>query len=234
MSACQDLIDFDLPSDWTIIASIVRNAVRVGKDSHIPIPPIDLGSNIESSHIAVFATTTDGIKPTWRYAGEIRRVWNFPSGSGAGTGRIHTPPTPLFINKLQLVETSEVSYERFGLVYQPPPWFLDCGVRVWRYSGDRANFVKDTLFNIGNAIFNPDSPLANEPVLAAINVLGEQVEECCQYFEDELADIKTGLATDFNRVFQELAAIKARLNQLSGGGNNQTEAIITSYFTGLL
>lgn len=66
------------------------------------------------------------------------------------------------------------------------------------------------------------------------SALGQQIEECCQYFEEELLDLKQGLAIDFNKV---LAAIAGNPN--SGSGNNDGnltsgEQTVVSYFTNLL
>ena len=159
MAAGQDLIFFDNSEDWRVIADVTRTAVAVNESVHIPIPPIDLGVSLFSDYIAVVATTGGG-KPSWQFAGDIRQVYNFaPGGSSPVTSVVQSPPNRLFINKLQIVETTRISPDNFRLLYTPPFWFKDCAIRVYEYTGDALNFVEDTLFDIGNALgIDPNQP----------------------------------------------------------------------------
>ena len=158
MPAGTDLIFFDNSNDWQVVADVTRKAVRVGEKSYIPIPAFDLGLSLNTDYVAVVATTGSG-KPTWQFAGDINQVYNFaPGGTDSITGKIQPVCTKLFLNKLTLVETNRVSTDAFDLRYQPPYWFRDCTIRVYKYIGDKINFVEDTLFEIGNALgTNPNT-----------------------------------------------------------------------------
>ena len=235
MGGCDDVINFDLSEEWEVVASVTKTAELIGENSHTPIPQISLDVNLTNTYVAVFATSTIDVKATWRYAGEIRQVYNFAAGGGsAALNKIQTEPTPLFINKLQVVEAKRVSDVPFDLRYQPPPWFKDCGVRVWRYTGERKNFVRDTLFDIGNQLGIGTTEVGENPILIAVGELKAEVEECCNYFENEMLTLKQGLATDLNKVFVELQQLKAVITQGFNETNLPQEQLYTSYFTGLL
>ena len=152
MPAGTDLIFFDNSEDWSVIANISRNAKRVGENSHEPIPSFDLGVTLNEDYIAVIAGTSQS-KPSWFSAGDIVQTYAFASGQGNPVlGRIHPERTKLTINRLQVIETTRISPDPFRLKYTPPYWFKDCTIRVYKYTGDKLNFVEDSLFNIGNAL----------------------------------------------------------------------------------
>ena len=159
MPAGTDRIDFDRSEDWELVANEIRDAQLVGENAYIPIPAFNLGVDLYTDYVAVIATTTSG-KPTWQFAGDITQVYNFPKGSPETIlGRIQPVRTQLFINRMTLLETSRVSLDNFDLRYQPPYWFRDCGIRVYKYVGEVKNFVEDSLFDIGNALgVDPNNP----------------------------------------------------------------------------
>jgi hypothetical protein len=230
MAACDDLIFFDDSGDWQIAASTNKSAELTKDGNVIPMTPIDLGVSIKTDYLAVVASTTE-LKNTWRYAGEIRQVYNFAGGSGSLLSNAHSPPFPLYINKLQIVKMNVLSPDNFGLVYHPPSWFYDCGIRVYKYVGDTYNFVEDTLFEIGNKL-NEGLPSDNQAVLVAIADIKAELVACCDFFETEIHDIKVGLKTDFDEVFRQLAAIRG--GQGTGGTRTPSQNIALSYFTNLL
>ncbi len=233
MSACDDLIFFDDADDWVRIANVTRTASVIAENSHTPISAFDLGVSIDSSYVAVIASTTDK-KHTWRYAGELRQTFYFAEGAGSSLlEKVQTEATPLFIEKLQVVEMSKITPGNFGLRYQPPAWFKNCTIRVYRYTGDKLNFVKDTLFDVGNAL-NINDPVDPDAEKISLRTLYEEIQACCDYFEQEIDQIKQGLGTDFNEVFRQLAEIKAI--RVGDASSNRTPAqtIAVSYFTNLL
>lgn len=159
MPAGTDLIFFDDSDDWTTIVNTRRTARFVTENTHEPIAGFDLGVTLNDDYIAVVAGTTTG-KPNWFFAGDITQVYNFaPGGGNPILGKIQPPRTRLAINRLQLVETNRISTDSFRLKYTPPAWFKDCTIRVYRYVGDKLNFVEDTLFAIGNELgIDPNQP----------------------------------------------------------------------------
>ena len=233
MSACDDLIFFDDADDWVRIANVTRTASVIAENSHTPIPAFDLGVSIDSSYVAVIASTTDK-KPTWRYAGELRQTFYFAEGAGSSLlENVQTKPTPLFIEKLQVVEMEKITLGNYRLRYQPPAWFKNCTIRVYRYTGHRQNFLKDTLFDIGTIVgiedlVNPDTEHVT------LRQLYEEIQACCDYYKAEIDQIKQGLGADFNEVFRQLAEIKAI--RVGDASSNRTPAqtIAVSYFTNLL
>lgn len=159
MPAGTDLIYFNAPEDWELIASESRTAAIINENSHTPIPAFDLGVSLYVDYIAVVASTASG-KPNWFFAGDITQVYAFAKHAGNPVlGKVKPERTRLAINRLQVVETSRISLDPFRLEYLPPYWFKDCTIRVYKYVGEVENFVEDTLFDIGNALgIDPNNP----------------------------------------------------------------------------
>ena len=164
MPAGTDLIFFDNAEDWETVVNTSRTARIINPNSHTPIPEFDLGVELNTDYVAVVAGTTSG-KSTWFFAGSVTQVYDFaPGGANPVLGKIKPKRTPLAINRLQVVETNRISTDSFRLQYSPPSWFKDCTIRVYKYTGDKLNFVEDSLFKIGNALGvdpnNPDGKVA--------------------------------------------------------------------------
>ncbi len=152
MPAGQDLIFFGTPEDWSLIANVSKTSRTITENTHEPIAGFDLGVSLNEEYIAVIAGTTKG-KSTWHFAGDIAQVYSFSPGAGNPLlGKIQPTRTRLAINRLQLVETNRISTDSFRLKYTPPAWFKNCTVRVYKYTGDKLNFVEDTLFDIGKTL----------------------------------------------------------------------------------
>lgn len=217
MPAGQDLIFFDSSEDWQAIVNLSRTARKTGEDSYIPIPPIDLGVSLKSEYVAVIAGTTQG-RPSWQFAGDIRQIYNFaPGGSNPVTGVIQSPPTRLFINKLQVVETTRISPDNFRLRYTPPFWFRDCTIKVYRYTGDALNFVEDSLFAIGNALgVDPNQP--ESPLELQIQLVEQLINERFRQLDERLEE------EAINRQQKEQEVV-VQINQLDAGIYTLAEGI---------
>ncbi|WP_319422747.1 hypothetical protein [Pleurocapsa sp. FMAR1] len=209
MPAGQDLIFFDNSEDWQVVANINRTATIVNENSHTPILPIDLGVSLFSDYIAVIAGTTRG-KPSWQFAGDIRQVYNFaPGGNNPVTGVLQSLPTRLFINRLQIVETNRISPDRFRLRYTPPFWFKDCSVRVYEYTGDTLNFVKDALFSIGNALgVDPNQP--SGLIEAQLTIIEELIT-------DKFAELQTRESSQVQLDDFRESQLSTRISQTNAG-----------------
>lgn len=159
MPAGNDLIFFDNTEDWSLATQQTRTANLIGENAYEPIPAFSLGLELNTDYVAIIATTNSG-RPTWQFAGDINQVYGFPVAPGNPLiGNIQPVRTRIFLNKLTLVETNRVSTDSFDLRYQPPYWFKDCTIRVYLYTGDKLNFVEDSLFQIGNALgVDPNNP----------------------------------------------------------------------------
>lgn len=206
MSACEDFLFFDLPEDWEQIISVVKESEVIGDRSNKPIDAFDLGVNL-NSYLAILVQTTQG-KPTWRFGGELRQVWNFPKGQQTSNnfGKIQSTRQVLSINKLQIIKLEKPTSDVFDLKYYPPPWFRDVIVIAWKYIGEVENFVKDTLFDIGNQLGigtneNPDS------LPKQIETLNNTLTNLQDF--TAVIDAINGLNTDSNLLQQ--------LNQLDAG-----------------
>lgn len=217
MPAGVDRIDFDRSEEWELVANEVRTANFIGENSHEPIPAFNLGLSLYTDYVAVIATTTSG-KPTWQFAGDINQVYNFPKGTPDNIlGQIQPARARLFINKMQLIDTGRVSLDNFDLRYQPPYWFKDCAIRVYKYVGEVKNFVEDTLFQIGNALgVSSTAPTGTiiEGLLALkldleaqFGLLGERLDQDNEVAEDEYTEILR------------------QLNQIDAGIYTLTEAV---------
>ena len=209
MPAGTDLIFFDTSKDWQVVVNTTRQAQRLPGDRFIPIPSFDLGVTLNTDYVAVIATTTEG-KPSWFFAGDIVQTYRFAPGAGNSLlGSIKPERTRLAINRLQLVETNRVSTDPFGLQYTPPYWFRDCGIRVYQYTGDKLNFVEDSLFNIGNAL-GVDPNTGQGRIDGQLTVIEELITDkfrelqISREAEEQLDDLRE-------------ASIQQQLNQLDAG-----------------
>lgn len=227
MPAGIDRINFEFSEDWELIADRTRTATIINENSHTPIPAFDLGVTVNDDYVAVIVISNTA-KPNWFLAGDIAQVYDFAKGgSNPLLGKIEPNRTRLALNRLQLVETNRVSTDPFRLRYAPVAWLKDCAIRVYKYVGQKDNFVEDTLFDIGNALGidpnNPDGKL----VLALLRIedlIKETEERLCA----KIDALNGGSGTDGGSFGFDI----------SGGGNFQSEApsdnIGFSYYQGFL
>lgn len=216
MPAGTDLIFFDNPEDWVSVANVSQTAQIINENSHTPIPPIDLGVSLNEEYIAVIAGTTSG-KPSWQFAGDIRQVYNFAKEAGNPIlGKVQSAPTKLFINKLQVVETTRISPDNFRLRYTPPFWFKNCTVRVYKYVGDALNFVEDTLFDIGNAL-GIRSSQDGEPALSTIEQLAILIQSRFNELDTRLNQEDVEDAEIFTRIQTQLNEVEAGVFTVAEG-----------------
>ena len=217
MPAGRDLIFFDDASEWEAIVNLTRIAQTLPGDRFVPIGSFDLGVELNEEYIAVVAGTTQG-RSNWFFAGDITQVYNFtPGGSNPVLGQIKPQRTRLAINRLQLVETSRVSTDSFDLRYSPPYWFKDCAIRVYRYTGDVKNFVKDSLFEIGNALgVDPNNPSGR--IVEALLALKLDLEA-------QFAELRERLNQDNEAADSEFAQLVERISQIDAGIYTAVEAV---------
>ncbi len=209
MPAGTDLIFFDNPEDWQTIVNTSRRAQIINENSHTPIPGFDLGVTLNEDYIAIIAGTSQG-KPTWTLGGDIAQIYDFaPGGSNPVLGNIQPVRTTLTINRLTLVETNRVSTDSFRLKYTPPAWFKDCTVRVYKYVGDKLNFVEDALFDIGNAL-GISSSTPEGLVALSLAAIRDDIDTNFQELQQRLDEDETTEAQEFDDV-------EVRLNQLDAG-----------------
>ena len=204
MPAGTDLIFFDNPEDWQVIVNTSRTAQTFGENSFIPIAGFDLGVTLNEEYIAVIAGTTEG-KPTWFFAGDITQVYSFAPGAGNPIlGKLQPERTRLAINRLQLVETNRISTDSFRLKYTPPAWFRDCTIRVYKYTGNKLNFVEDTLFDIGNALgIDPNTP--DGKIALALAAIRDDIDTNFAELNRRLDNLEIG---SNERIIQLLEEIK--------------------------
>lgn len=217
MPAGQDLIFFDSPEDWVTIVNTTRRAVKKGENSHIPIPGFDLGVSLNEEYVAVVAGTTQG-KPNWFFAGDITQVYSFSPGRGNSIlGKIQPPRARLAINRLQLIETNRISTDNFRLKYTPPTWFKDCSIRVYKYIGDKLNFVEDTLFDIGNALgIDPSSPEGK--IALGFAALRDDIDQ-------NFTELNNRIDEDIDSEEQQEQELSRRLSQMNAGIYTLAEGI---------
>lgn len=217
MPAGTDLIFFNTPEDWQTIVNTSRTAQVVTENSHEPIAAFDLGVSLDEEYIAVVASTSSA-RATWRWAGEISQVYDFAAGgSNPILGSAQPRRNPLWINTLQIVETTRISTDRFRLKYHPPSWFKNCTIRVYKYTGDKLNFVKDTLFDIGNALgIDPNNP--DGLVALGLAAIRDDINTNFQELQGQLND---GLTEEE----QEFDDIQTQLNQIDAGIYTLAEGI---------
>ena len=209
MPAGTNLIFFDDSEDWQVVVNTTREAQRLPGDRFVPIPGFDLGVTLNTDYVAVIATTTEG-KPNWFFAGDIVQNYSFAPGAGNPLlGSIKPERTKLAINRLQLVETNRVSTDSFRLQYTPPYWFRDCGIRVYKYTGDKLNFVEDSLFNIGNAL-GVDPNTGQGLIDGQLTVIEELIT-------DKFSELQISREAEEQLDDLREAEIQQQLNQLSAG-----------------
>ena len=206
MPAGQDLIFFDTPEDWSLIANVSKTSRTITENTHEPIKGFDLGVSLNEEYIAVIAGTS-GAKSTWHFAGDIAQVYSFSPGAGNPLlGKIQPTRTRLAINRLQLVETNRISTDSFRLKYTPPAWFKNCTIRVYKYTGDKLNFVEDRLFDIGNAL-GLDPASSEENLTVALAALKTDIEQ-------RFHDLNERIDQDNQAAEQENLELLNQLNQI--------------------
>ena len=217
MSAGTDLIFFDSSEDWQSVVNTSRDAVRLPGDRFVPIPAFDLGVTLETNYIAVIAGSTE-VKSSWFFAGDIAQVYDFaPGGGNPVLGKIQPQRTRLAINRLQLVETNRVSTDPFRLNYKPPYWFKDCTIKVYAYTGDKLNFVEDSLFNIGNALgIDPNQ---------SESLIGSQLQIIKELITDRFNDLQISREAEEQLDNLREADLQVQINQLDAGIYTVTEAV---------
>lgn len=153
MTIYDDVIELDNSTDWERIVGRTFNARRVAPNFYEPIGQKDLEVTLDEPYLVVVVQPIGG-RSTWRYGGELRQTWDFPSGGSTGSAfsRAQSKPVQLFVNKPQLVPFNLNSRNSFRLAYDPPTWFRDVIIIIWKYTGIINNFVRDTLFDIGNQV----------------------------------------------------------------------------------
>lgn len=209
MPAGQDLIFFDNSEDWQVVANRTFRAQLVGENSHVPIPPQDLGVSLDAPYIAVIVLTEEA-KASWYFAGDIRQVYDFaPGGGSSALGVVQTEPNRLALNKLQIIDTGRISPDNYRLMYQPPYWFKTAAIRVYSYVGDALNFVEDTLFSIGNALgIDPNSPQGL--IEAQLTVIEELIT-------DKFAELTEREAAEIQLDDLRETELRARMNETNAG-----------------
>lgn len=217
MTACDDFLFFDLPEDWELIINIFKEAEIVGKTANSPINPFELEVNLDNSYLALLIQTTKG-RPTWRFGGELRQVWDFPKGqqTNSNLGEIQSNRQVLSVNQLEIIKLQKPTLDSFALRYFPPPWFKDVIVIGWKYTGEIENFVKDTLFDIGNQL----GVGTGEPPDNSLLIQLQQKIDSLNTTVNSLQNLQTN---DFNAVLDAIEALQTdgnllqQLNQLDAG-----------------
>lgn len=216
MPAGTDLIFFDDSDDWEVVVNINRDAQVLPGDRYVPIPAFDLGVELKSDYIAVVAGTTQG-KTNWFFAGDITQVYDFaPGGSNPVLGKIKPERTRLAINRLQLVETNRVSTDSFRLQYQPPYWFRDCTIRVYKYKGEKLNFVEDSLFQIGNAL-GVDSNRPDGRIIEALLAVKLDLENQLNAINERLDDGEGASEATQQQLLEQINQLDAGVYTLAEG-----------------
>lgn len=224
MSACDDFLFFDLPEDWEQIAQVIKQSEVIGNKSNKPIDAFDLGVNLDNSYVAVLIQTTQS-KSSWRFGGELRQVWNFPKGqqTNSNFGKIKSSRQVLPINNLQIIKLVKPTSDTFDLRYYPPPWFKDVIVIAWRYIGEVENFVKDTLFDIGNQLGINDSGQSSNNILTEIQAQSELIRNSVADLNASVAALQDFQTQDFTAIIEAVNALNTdsnllqQLNQLDAG-----------------
>lgn len=216
MPAGNDLIFFDAAEDWELATQQTRTAVILGENSYEPIPAFTLGLSLNTDYVAVIATTNSG-RPTWQFAGDINQVYRFPVAlSNPLLGNIQPIRTRIFLNKLTLVETNRVSTDSFDLRYSPPYWFRDCAIRVYLYTGDKLNFVEDSLFDIGNALgIDPNNPSG----LLALGLasLRDDIDSSISELKEQLEDLDNASENTQLQLLEQINQLDAGVYTLAEG-----------------
>lgn len=231
MSITDDFIEFDSSSDWERVIGLTFTAQPVGQDSYIPIGQKDLGIAITEPYLVIVVQPVNG-KPTWRYGGEVRQTWEFPSGGATGTNfsRAQSKPVQLFVNKPQLVGFNRNTTDTYRVYYDPPTWFKQVIVIGWKYTGNIRNFVIDTLFDIGNQVGAGTftTPTSITSLLAQQQRILEDIEARLEEIENNnnpsnsvpLNDEAIGQIS--NSVSQNISSVNQRIDRLS---NNLSDVL---------
>lgn len=121
MTSYDDFIKFYESDDWERVVGVTLRAEQLSDLTYVPIGQTDLGVSLMSPYLVIVVQPINA-RPTWRYGGEIRKVWNFPKGGETGTplSKAQSKPTQLFVNKPQVVDLTRNGVGAYRLLYDPP------------------------------------------------------------------------------------------------------------------
>ena len=175
--------------DWELVAQISKN-----KPAGLSlIPRFDLEVQLNSDFIAVEVVASNQ-KDTWVNGGYISQVYAFD-------GFEMTPQQHfLTVNQITLVELKQLSQSDFGLIYDPPKYFRDVAIRIWKYNGVQTNLLLQQIA----------ATLANITVTATVDL-----DEVNRKLDQIIINQQQNANVDFSVITTKLDAICNRLDNLS-------------------
>ncbi len=218
-----DNVEFNLSDEWIQFVQESKTSEVVTPVSTQPIPEFSIGTQIENSYIAILIQTTQG-KPTWRFGGELRQQWAFAAGADVSSqlALVASPRFGLGLNKLEIIPMLRPSIEPYQLIFKPPPWFKDVIVIAWRYTGEVENFVKDTLFDIGNQL-GIGTGIQQDNLSNKIDLLNEVLNISVTSIQESIEGLQQFQTGDFIEVLSAIERLNidsniiTQLNQLDAG-----------------
>jgi len=135
MAINPSLISFKNSEDWELVVNI-RHVAEIGnRGSYSPLSALNLEIGSEIDYVAIIVTSQSS-KANWDFAGNILQIYSFPFESDSVTvEKVESDLVNLSLNRLKVISTNSISTEDFQLRYEPPTWFKDFVIRVFKYTG---------------------------------------------------------------------------------------------------
>ena len=137
------VLDLSLSSNWEQICN--QNFVAQNQaGGYIPIPIFELDVLVDSPVLAVNVTSTTA-KNTWRFGGTLAQRYQIgSSGAASPLPYVDVATVALRVNRSRLVQFLPLDDE-YTLRYEPPTYFRDVRLRIWKYTGVVSDSISEYL-----------------------------------------------------------------------------------------
>lgn len=137
------VLDLSLSSNWEQICDQTFVAQEQA-GGYIPIPIFELSTLVDSPILAVNVTSTKA-KNTWKFGGILAQRYQIGSpGSVSPLPHVDVSFVSLRVNRSRLVVFEHIDDE-YTLRYEPPTYFKDVRLKIWKYTGEISDSISEYL-----------------------------------------------------------------------------------------
>jgi hypothetical protein len=142
----QPVLDLQNSQKWGLVWGASFVAAKDAKGNNIEIPPIAVPVRIESSIVAVFASSPTG-RQSWKIAGTVaRRIRAGVSGTD-GADVVSNDARLIRLNQFTLFRFVRLTTD-YELTISPKWWLPDISVSVYEYIGIDSDTTTEALAEI--------------------------------------------------------------------------------------
>lgn len=128
--AVNEQINSTSVDDWELIADVSRSLLQGEKQ----LSKLSLDVSLSGNFIAVEVLTSTS-QPNWVAGGYIAQVYKLDALNLTSKQHFIT------INQINFIELNQIASFDFDLIYNPPKYFKDVQLKVWKYQGVQTNLL---------------------------------------------------------------------------------------------